>query len=302
MRNSNITTDSDKIAFVRSSLTFDSLASQMMQASSFTPKLIDCDYLAFRENFLKTFGILQHHASMQWTFHLADPLTCQSGTSNSLRGQTRASNIANEAIDALHKASWFTNGTMAEVRLCSVLEFLCYIQYLPPIERRIASFIDSKPGDSFIDFSAKIAKKLRETTKASPMPAVSNTAPVAPIRYQPLAPLTCTYCFRKDHLERNCLSRKRFSAETSTSSDAPVSHDSASRHSNVHQTPLPPSSSRSPRASSSPSHTKWCLVHEAGNHPSDECFAIHHLKRHFTASKVDTPSGEASRPGQNSLG
>ncbi len=240
---------------------------------------------------------MQHHDSMQWTFHLTKSLASQLGTSDYLTGQARASNIANEAIDALNKASWFTNGAMTEVRLRSVLEFLYCIQYLSAIERHIASSIDFKPSDSLIDFGANIAKKLRETPKASPTPADSNTPPVAPIRQQPLAPLICIYCFHKGHLERKYFSRKRVSLKTS-SSDVPVSHDSASRRPKVPQTPRPPPSSRSPRASSQPSHTQWCLVHEAENHSSDECFAIHRLKRHLTASKVDTLSGEASRPGQ----
>ncbi len=190
---------------------------------------------------------------------------------------------------------------MTEVRLRSVLEFLCYIQYLSPIERRIASFIDFRPGDTLIDFGAKIAKKMRESPKASPTPADSNTAPVAPIRQQSSVPLTCTYCFRKGHLERNCFRRKRLSLKTS-SSDVPVSRDSAPRPSKVPQTPRRPLYSRSSNASSPPSHTQWCLVHETGNHSSDECFAIHRLKRQLIASKVDTPSGEASRPGQNNPG
>ncbi len=234
---------------------------------------------------------------MQWTFHLAESLTSQLGISDSLRGQARASNIADEAIDALNKASWFANGAMTEVRLRSVLELLCYIQYLSPIERSISSSTDFKSGDSVIVFGAKIAKKMRETPKASLMPADSNTASVTPIRQLPLAPLTSTYCFRKCHLERNCFRRKRASVKTS-SSDAPVSHDSAPLRPKVSQTPRPRPSSCSPRASSLLSHTKWCLVHEAANHSSDECFAIHRLKRHLTASKVDTPWREVSRLGQ----
>ncbi len=76
----------------------------------------------------------------------------------------------------------------------------------------------------------------------------------------------------------------------------------APRHPNIPQITHPPPSSSSPRASSPPSHTKWCFVHEAGNHSSDECFPIRHLKRHLTASRIDTPPGKASHPGQKDLG
>ncbi len=138
---------------------------------------------------------------------------------------------------------------------------------------------------------------MRETPKASSTPADSNTAPVAPIRQQPLVPLTCTYCYRKGHLERNCFRGKRISLKTS-SSDVPVSYDSASRRPKVPQTFRPPPSSRSPHASSQPPHTKASLLHEKGNLSSDECFAICRLKHHLTASKVGTLSGEASRQGK----
>ena len=49
MCNSNITLDADKIAFIRSNLKPDSLASDMMRASCFNPKLINHDYAVFRK-------------------------------------------------------------------------------------------------------------------------------------------------------------------------------------------------------------------------------------------------------------
>ncbi len=74
MGNSNITTDSDKTAFVRSNLTCDSLASQMMQASSFTRKLINYDYSVFRKNFLTAFGIVYIMTLCNGHFTLLSPL------------------------------------------------------------------------------------------------------------------------------------------------------------------------------------------------------------------------------------
>ncbi len=112
-----------------------------------------------------------------------------------------------------------------------------------------------------------------------------------------LAPLTCTYCFHKGRLECNCFCRKYSFAKAFTSLDAPISHDSASRCPNVPpQTNCPPPSSCSSHASSPPFHTKWCFLHEAGNHSSDECFAIHRLKSDLTASRFDTLSGGSFKP------
>lgn len=89
--------------------------------------LINFGYSVIRSNFLKAFGILQHHDPVQWTFHLADLFTSQLGTSNYLMEHARVANIANETIDALNKQALFTTGSMTEQRPRSVLELFCYI-------------------------------------------------------------------------------------------------------------------------------------------------------------------------------
>ena len=299
MRNSNVTNDADKISFVRSNIKPDSLASDMMQASSFTPKLLNYDYAVFRENFLKTFGSTKHHDSMQWTFRLADALTSQLGTSNYLRGQARAANVANEAIDALNSASWLNSGTLTESRLRSLIEFLVYIQFLSPNERRIASSLDFKPGDSLMDYGNKIAKKLREAPKASPTDSASHATPVAPVHHQPSAPLLCTFCSRKGHHERNCFRRKRLIPKAPISPDVSGSQPSAARRPNTPAS-TPHSDSHS-SATSSSSPTKWCVVHGHTFHSSEECRLIHTLRqpRLGSSSRFVNPSGEATRHRQN---
>ena len=292
MRNSNVTNDADKIAFVRSNLKPNSLASDMMQASAFNPKLLNYDYTVFRKNFLTTFGSAKHQDSMNWVFHLAESLTTNLGTFSYLRGQARAANVANEALDALRTASWLTNGSLTEERLRCLLEFLCYIQFLSPNERRIASSINFKPGDSLMDFGSQIAKKLREAPKASPTDTVSTPVPVTPVTKQPSAPLLCTFCSRTGHLERSCFRRKRLLPKASASPDVSGSQPSVS-HSHTST-----ASSRSPVTSSSP--TKWCAVHGTTYHTTEECRAILELrKRHLHASsRLPNQSGEAKRHSQ----
>ncbi len=73
-------------------------------------------------------------------------------------GQTLASSIANEAVDALNKASCLIDDALPVDQLCSILEFSQYIQYLPLNERRIASSIDFKPGDFLLAFGAKTSR------------------------------------------------------------------------------------------------------------------------------------------------
>ncbi len=162
MRNLYITSDTDKIAYLRSNLKSNSVASTMMHSSAFTPKLINCSYSTFRANFLTAFGLTQHHDSLRWVFRHADSLTTQLGTSNYLVGQALDSSFANEVIDALYKASWLIDDALPVGRLLSILKFSHNIQYLPPNERRTASSTDFKPDDSLLDFGAKIAKQLRQ--------------------------------------------------------------------------------------------------------------------------------------------
>lgn len=84
--------------------------------------------------------------------------------------------------------SWLKNGILSEESLRSVLGLTCYIQHLNPNARRIASFLDFKPEDRFLDSASKISKKLREAPKAAlatPVDSVLKDSPSA---------LTCSYC------------------------------------------------------------------------------------------------------------
>ena len=93
MINSNVTLDSDKIAFVKSNLTCDSLASEMMQSSSFTPKLIN-----YSTHQLSTTApsvpIFSKPLELSRTMTLCNGPSALLSPSL-LRGQARAVNIAN---------------------------------------------------------------------------------------------------------------------------------------------------------------------------------------------------------------
>ncbi len=112
MRNSHITSDIDKIAYVRSNLKSNSVASTMMQSSAFVPKAINYSYSTFRANFLTAFGLTQHHDSLYRAFCHADSITTQLGTSNYLVGQALASSIATRSLMP------FTNLLGISVMLC----------------------------------------------------------------------------------------------------------------------------------------------------------------------------------------
>lgn len=130
--NTNVTSDADKTAFVRSELVPDSLAADMMGASVFLPKQINYDFKKFKENFLQVFGFQQYHDTLQWDFRLAGLLTNQLGTSDYLVAQTRAADIANEAVHSLNNGSWLENCTLSDTKLPSLYELTFYsISYTP---------------------------------------------------------------------------------------------------------------------------------------------------------------------------
>lgn len=128
------------------------------------------------------------------------------------------------------------------------------------------------------------------------MLADSNNAPVAPIRQQLSAPPICTYLFPKGHRDCNCFRRKPSPPKASPSPDVPVTHDSGSRRSIVPPQVTHPPPSRSAHACFSLAHAKWCVVHEAGNHSTDECSAIYSLKycHFYNAFRFDKLSGDGS--------
>ncbi len=77
MKNSHITSGTDKTSFIRSSLKSKFVPSTMMQSSAFVSKLLHYSYSTSRASFLTAFGLTQHHDSLRWAFHHADSLTTQ---------------------------------------------------------------------------------------------------------------------------------------------------------------------------------------------------------------------------------
>lgn len=286
MRNSNVTSSADKISFVRSQLVPDSLAFDMMLASHFRPDLLNYDYDKFKQNFVNVFGACQRDDSLQFPFRLAESLTTQLGNVGHLRGQARASEIADDAITAL-EGTWADNGAISLDRLRTVFEILFYVQYLTPVERRIASSLTLKPGDSLYDFSTKLSQKVKESPKVPPVVSaasvsvapvsakVPTSSPQQPPQQQPKRySRTCSYCSKEGHTYKFCFQRKRELRDTkaaATAFSAPCSNRA------VQQSAPPKPALRQPSQSVHP--LKWCIVHEHGNHATDECFSIMRLKQ-----------------------
>ena len=297
MRNSNITSGSDKIAFVRSQLQPGSIAANLMSASAFNPKALNFDYQVFRSNFLQAFGMPQQPDSFQWIFDGAQSLTNNFASLSNLLALPRSAELASAAVESLKASNWITNGVLSEQKFYDIIEFLYYINFLNPSERRIASNLTYSQTDNLLDFSSKIASKLKE--HAPQMHVVASTTAVShsPVS-QPSAVLTqqpsvsfngqqrpvhlCSYCQRQGHLYKQCYRRQRHERNAARFPSAQRSSRRDSSHDNFHA-----SSSASHRQRSLSSNSrlalqrpaKTCLIHGPGNHSSEECFKIQRLQR-----------------------
>lgn len=137
-------------------------------------------------------------------------MTNNFGVLNCLRALPRSAELASAAVDSLKASNWITNGTMSEQRFHDIIEFLYYINFLNPSERRIASTLTYTQTDNLLDFSSKIASKLKEhpahvhvvasTTATSPLNSANQTSqPSAPASDKQHAVYACTYCHKQVH-------------------------------------------------------------------------------------------------------
>lgn len=331
MANSCITSDADKISFIRSYLTPGSLASDLMSATAFDPKALNYDYTQFRSNFLKAFGPPQVKDSFQWVHQGAEAFTTQFSQLSYLRAQSRSAQLASIAVDSLKASSWIQNGVVTEEHFRTIIEFMYYINFLNPQERRIASTLEYKQSDSLLDFATKIGTKLRD---APPSPYVASSSKPDALK-QPASFLPhnqtqlrqsssniCSYCNKIGHRVQRCFLRQRHerAAARSSSSQRPSTLDSTAQQSVSPNTgPSQDAQTHSSRSSSHPKSTtirtrsssrprsssqlslepppKNCLIHGPCNHDSEECYKIKKLQREHTrtpssSSQSNFPQGQ----------
>ena len=327
MVNTNISTGADKMSFVRSQLTPNSLASDMMLAHAFDPKALNHNFDQFRKNFLEAFDSAQTQGSFQWIFQLADTLPSDLSSLGRMRGQSRAATLASEAITSLKASSCINNDTISTEHLRSLLEFQYFIMYLTPQERRVASSLDFKPGDSVLRLASKINQKLKvlppscqvvaSVTKASPV----TSTPASSASERPSITNACSYCNKPGHRWERCFKRLR-----KVSKSSPISSSSqSSRYDSSEDLPLASqgqasshqrsrfnrSPSRSParlmKGQSYHSHASSCtgkssthmnlerppfncLIHGPCSHSSEECRAIRRMQKQQTATVSNTQS------------
>ena len=197
-----------------------SIAADLMSATAFNPKALNYDYQAFRSNFLQAFGTPQQPDSFQWVFDGAESLSTNFATLNSLRALSRSAELASAAVNSLKASQWITNGTISEQQFHDVIEFLYYVNFLNPRERRIASTLSYTQNDSLLDFSSKITNKLKEHPSQPQFIASSTTEPASLSVSQPSQSsmhasdkqptvYSCTYCHKQGHTINRCYARQR---------------------------------------------------------------------------------------------
>ena len=235
MVNTNISTGADKISFVRSQLTPNSLATDMMLAHAFDPKALNYDFSQFSKNFLEAFDSTPHRGSFQWIFQLTDALPTDLSSLGRMRGQSRAAKLATEALRSLQASSCINNDQISTEHLRSLLEFQYFIMYLTPQERRVASSLDYKPGDSLLHFASKINQKLKvlppsfqtiaSTMKESSASAVPLDSASASSTFARLSITNaCSFCNKPGHRWERCYKRLRSAGKSSPTSSS--SHSS----------------------------------------------------------------------------
>ena len=300
LSNSQIHSGADKICFIRSNLVPGSLACDLMSATAFDPKVLNNDYDQFKANFLQIFGVPQPQDNFQWAFDAAQTLSHQFGNVDYRRAQARSAQLANQAISSLKTSSWITNGSIDEASFRLIMEFQYYIQLLTPEERHVASTIQFSKGESILNFSSKLAVKLRSQQPAYVAAAASDslasTNVVSSPPQQSFTPVVCQYCHKTGHTLQKCFLKQRTERQAQSRPSGPSGkspsrgdHDFRSRPlSRDHKPQRYRSWSRGSHADASkvallpPPY--YCMIHGNCSHPTVECRTILKLQKDQTVT------------------
>ncbi|MPD03454.1 hypothetical protein E2C01_099094 [Portunus trituberculatus] len=186
------------------------------------------------------------------------------------------------------------------------MEFQYYIQLLNPEERHIASTLQYRKGESLLDFSTKLAVKLRSQLPAyvaATSDSTSASSGVTPKEStkQKTNPVVCQYCHKTGHILQRCFLKQRHekanaqyhNTASSVKSASRSDHDTRSRQ--LSRVPKP----QHYRSWSRGSHSDitkpallpppyYCMIHGNCNHPTVECRTIFKLQKEQTVTPQST--------------
>ncbi len=331
MRNSGITGERDKIAFVRARVKQGSEASKSMQVSALVRPTRQGDYTAFRQRFLKVFGENQRHSLVKGVYIAAERLLAEVNSQSFDRAQRGAHKLSDDLTRYLKDNGWGTADSMPWENITQFLEFLMYMLLLNSKARSGTQELKYSPGDELLEFTIDLHGK-RDATQGeaaliSPVVEASNvTSGVAALQLNttahagsntPKQVVVCSYCRKTGHTENKCFALKREKKKNMTSGGAHVSNTPAPTQSSKDKrqpqagttkrsfqrgnanTPQP----NSPRSQGAQGGGSYCHFHESTSHSTDDCFTLAKIKRDMRSqgsSRVGgTSSGEAMRPRQH---
>ncbi|XP_050709920.1 uncharacterized protein LOC126994675 [Eriocheir sinensis] len=275
----------DKISFIRSRLKPGTEPSALVYTSAFMEPQHTKDYAQVRSHFLKSFGEGVRHSLVQGVN--VTKLISAVESKGLLAGQVDAYWLSTDMGVYLKAGGWTEGGNMS---LSNVLKFFEFFVYMAAIKGQFGKGSLS-PADKLHDFMLKIKTKMEEKDGAPAVASVDQKATNVSASSSVVAATTekpkrhCSYCRRDGHTVDCCLKHQRDRKATREKGGSPMSGKSASQKT--------PAATKSPPAGY---HTgKFCFVHGAGGHTTEECFSVLQLKKE-RAGKFVKGSGEAERP------
>ncbi|RUM27773.1 MAG: hypothetical protein DSY32_05095 [Aquifex sp.] len=321
IQGSNVVTDQDKIAFIRSRLVTGSRAAGIMRGSAFSAKHTKNNYETFKSNFLQVFGGGSQNTLVTQVAHVVETLKANATPYPLWEALAGANQLSDECIKCLEDSQWFQGDNLSKDNTKKFLEFLFYMFQISEVARYHSLTLSYKHVDQLLDFVSALQTQLQLTKNLTRLPtSIAATLPSEPETNQSYAAAAaqsvniCTYCKRPGHNERRCYRKQREGRRTATSvgdvdknvdqviegnpSVRPkvkaVSNDYANRQRSAVST----ASGTSARGFTSRRPSLFCMFHGNCQHSTEQCSTILKMcedkgQRHTPGGSK--PSGEASR-------
>ena len=320
MRTNNLTTEPDKIAFLRQYLRADSLAARTVLDSNYFNTQ---NYDEFVDAMMKTFGRVSASNYLGQIHGWIDYLLANARSQNTVEAQNGASRITNQAVSLLRDQGWIAEHEKQDVT--KFLEVYHYLILLGDKYRKVSKTVSFDPSERMWDLHPRIMNKLDvDHTRAQLIVGKISEPETEPISYAAAAATSsgvvprntsttskrCTFCQRSGHTASQCYKKRNLkkqgklggtpgaAAQTARPAPAPPA-----------QTPqrIPVQVSQTTPSQSAPRQDKYCKIHHTSNHSLDECHAVNRLRDRVqsmgnSGSAGTAPTGSPGAPPRASSG
>ena len=304
MRTHNLTTGSEKIAFLRQYLQSGSLAAQTVLDSNYfdTP-----NYEEFVVALKNTFGRASASNYLGKINDWVDYLHAHGGTQNTIEAQNGASRITNQAVSVLLDQQWITPDEKGNIT--KFLEVYHYMMLLGERYRNVSKTVSFEPRERMWDLHPRIMNKL-EVDHAGPQliigkvgaPAAEPTsyaaAATTPSGVTPRDTATkskrCTFCQLLGHTASHCFKRRKTKkkanvggtpgAAAPTARPTPTSTTPTQQRTSVQAPPAPQI-----QLVSRPE--RYCKIHNTTSHSLDECYSVNRLSDRLRTARASGTAG-----------